>query len=94
MVVRVVVFLNFFCKLLACVSRREFDVVVVMIPVIYSTIPVACHLFLQGRSPAPVSFYLFLTSHSDFIAECDDFRDEVLGFKRIERILRVILGIE
>ena len=44
MLVRVVVFLEFFRKCIPCYRRREFDVVVVMVTVIDSTIAGACHL--------------------------------------------------
>ena len=42
--VRVVVGVKFFCKRIPCIWRREFDVVVVMVTVIDSTIAGACHL--------------------------------------------------
>ena len=44
--VRVVVFLKFFCKRIPCIWRREFDVVVVMVTVIDSTIACACHFLI------------------------------------------------
>ena len=92
-----VVFLKCFCKRIPCIWRREFDVVVVMVTVIDSTIAGACHLFdYRDASPRPCLFFiaLFLCSESNFIAECDDFRDELFGWKGIERIARGILGIQ
>ena len=60
--VRVVVFLTFFGKRIPCIWRREFDVVVVMVTVIDSTIAGACHLFLQGRVAAPLPlFFCFIS---------------------------------
>ena len=59
--VRVVVFLEFFRKCIPCFGRREFDIIMVMVTVIDSTIAGACHLFLQGRVAAPLPlFYCFI----------------------------------
>ena len=50
-----------------------------------------CHVY-QGRSHVPASLFLLTRPH--LVTECDNFRDEVFGFKRIERILRGILSIQ
>ena len=60
MLVRVVVFLKLCCEQIPCPRRREFDVIVVMVTVIDSTIAGACHLFLQGRVAAPLPSFLLL----------------------------------
>ena len=96
MFVRVVVFLKFCCEQIPCPRRREFDVIVVMVTVIDSTIAGACHLFFTGTLARPCLFFiaLFLCSESNFIAECDDFRDEKFRFKRVKWVAWVIFSIE
>ena len=43
MLVRVVVFLEFFRKCIPCYRRRKFDIIMVMVTMIDSTVSCACH---------------------------------------------------
>ena len=89
-------FLNSAVNRFPCPRRLEFDVIVVMVTVERFYHSGCLPSFFTGarRRALPLFIALFLCSESNFIAVCDDFRDEKFRFKRVEWVAWVIFSIE